>query len=101
MTEGLDEVTLWRFGGNKSSRDFGGGPMRDVDPEPQLWLDYNKPGSCHTDFDLEKMARYAWRHHLRENQEYLPDRRLPDHVHLDHVKILGAALLDFKKAACR
>jgi hypothetical protein len=39
----------------------------------------------------------AWRYQLRKRREYLPDRRLPDQVHLDHVKILGAALRDFKK----
>jgi hypothetical protein len=94
VAEGLDSMTQWRFQNLRSDR--GGPDMRNIDPEPELWLDYNKPGSTHTDFEVVKMAVFAWRHRLRKNQEYLSDRRLPDQVHLDHVKILAAALRDFK-----
>ncbi len=69
--------------------------MRRIKPDVELWLDY-KPGSSHSDHEVEKMALSAWRYQLRRKSEYLPDRRLPDQIHLDHVKILGAALRDLK-----
>jgi hypothetical protein len=43
------------------------------------------------------MALEAWRSHLRHMHDYLPDRIIPNATHLDHVKILNAALTDYKR----
>jgi hypothetical protein len=55
----LDGTEQWRFQELKSGH--GGPSMRRIEPEQELWFDY-KPGSSHTDFEVEKMALYAWRH---------------------------------------
>ncbi len=70
--------------------------MRHIEPDVETWRDY-KPGSSFSDHEVEKMAIGAWKYHLRKRGEYLPDRLLPDHVHLDHVRILSAALRDYKR----
>jgi hypothetical protein len=94
LAKGLDADTQERFATRKW---LNGGPeMRRIEPDVELWHDY-KPGSSFSDHEVERMALNAWRYQLRKKAEYLPDRRLPDQVHLDHVKILGAALRDFKK----
>ena len=39
----------------------------------------------------------AWRHHLRSQNAYKPDKLLPIETHETHVKILMSALTNFKK----
>jgi hypothetical protein len=93
LAKGLDQDTQDRF---VTLKRLNGGPeMRRIEPNVELWRDY-KPGPSFSDHEVEKMALSAWRYQLRKRAEYLPDRRLPDQVHLDHVKILGAALRDLK-----
>ncbi len=96
LAKGLDADVQDRF---ISARMNNGGPeMRHIEPDVETWRDY-KQGSCFSDYEVEKMAIGAWRYHLRKRGEYLPDRRLPDQVQVDHVRILSAALRDYKKVA--
>jgi hypothetical protein len=43
------------------------------------------------------MALEAWRSHLRDKYDYLPDRALPKEVHLDHIKTISSAITDYKR----
>jgi hypothetical protein len=86
----LDSRVQNRFHSVKES--FESPIMRNVSPEPELWRDYSTPGATFTTFELERMALYTWRHRLRMNHEYLPDRNLSENICLDHVRILIAAL---------
>jgi hypothetical protein len=53
LAKGLDEDTQTRF---EELKMVNGGPeMRRIQPDVELWLDY-KPGSSHSDHEVEKMA---------------------------------------------
>jgi hypothetical protein len=54
-----------------------------------------------SDEELVKQSLIAWRHHLRTQNRYKPDKNLPKDVHETHVKILMAALSSFKKERVR
>jgi hypothetical protein len=74
------------------------GYNRTVAPTPDLFKNYNAARDAHlSDGQLTTMALEAWRSHLRDKYEYLPDRALPKEVHLDHIKIISSAITDFKR----
>ena len=50
-----------------------------------------------SDDDLREQSLIAWRHHLRSQGRYRPDKALPIETSEAHVKILMAALSNFKK----
>jgi hypothetical protein len=50
-----------------------------------------------SDDDLRRQSLIAWRHHLRSQGRYKPDKALPRETQEAHVKILMAALSNFKK----
>jgi hypothetical protein len=50
-----------------------------------------------SDDDLRKQSVIAWRHHLRSQGRYKPDKSLPRETTEAHAKILMAALSNFKK----
>jgi hypothetical protein len=54
-------------------------------------------GGLHvSDEELVKQSLIAWRHHLRTQNRYRPDKYLPIQVHKTHIKILMSALSSFK-----
>ena len=50
-----------------------------------------------SDDDLREQSLIAWRYHLRSQGRYRPDKVLPKETREAHVKILMAALSNFKK----
>jgi hypothetical protein len=61
----------------------------------------NKPRPAYregyyTDEELQTQSLEAWRTRLRAMYDYIPDRMWENSVHLDRVKILQAALSNFK-----
>ena len=74
------------------------GYNRRISPTPDHFKDYNAARDAHlSDGQLSAMSLEAWRSHLRKMHEYLPDRDIPKSVHLDHIKILSAAITDYKR----
>jgi hypothetical protein len=61
-------------------------------------VSYSSTKDAHlSDEELGIMALEAWRNHLRNMHDYLPDRVIPPATHLDHVKVLNAAITDYKR----
>jgi hypothetical protein len=56
-----------------------------------------KNGLHCSDDELIKQSLIAWRHHLRCQNEYKPDKLLPRTTHETHAKILMSALTSFKR----
>ncbi len=52
----------------------------------------------YTDEEMGHLTLEAWRTRLRAMHEYIPDRAWEEHVHLDKVKVLQAALSNFKRS---
>ncbi len=50
-----------------------------------------------SDDELAKQSLIAWKHHLRCQNEYKPDKLLASTTHEAHVKILMSALTSFKR----
>jgi hypothetical protein len=52
----------------------------------------------YTDEEMGHLTLETWRARLRAMHDYIPDRAWAEHVHLDKVKVLQAALSNFKKS---
>jgi hypothetical protein len=65
-------------------------------PAPLMSLLGEQGLQC-SDDDLRRQSLIAWRHHLRSQGRYRPDKALPRQTQEAHVKILMAALSSFKK----
>ncbi len=52
----------------------------------------------YTDEEMGHLTLEAWRARLRAMHDYIPDRAWAEHVHLDKVKVLKAALSNFKRS---
>ncbi len=83
----------------KNKSDFRGYSNKDK-PAPRVTL-LGKDGLNCSDDELRKQSLIAWRHLLKSRDEYRPDRLLPQETHEAHVKILMAALSDFKNERVR
>jgi hypothetical protein len=59
--------------------------------------DQTKPG-IYSDAEYEQQALEAWREHCRQSRahDYMPDRDYSDDVHSKHLRVLQAAIKDFK-----
>ena len=74
------------------------GHNRKISPTPDHFENYNAARDAHlSDGQLSAMSLEAWRSHLRKQHDYLPDRDIPKSVHLDHIKIISAAITDYKR----
>jgi hypothetical protein len=63
-------------------------------PEEEV---YRSPRSGHyTDAEYDNQALEAWRNQCRKSHDYMPDRDYPMEVHGKHLRILQAAIRDFK-----
>jgi hypothetical protein len=92
---GLDKVAQERY--HDRVCDYKGGNRR-VSPTPDHYKSYSSTKDAHlSDEELGIMASEAWRSHLRNMHDYLPDRKIPPATHLDHVKVLNAAITDYKR----
>jgi hypothetical protein len=60
-----------------------------------------KDGLNCSDDELRKQSLIAWRHHLRNQKQYRPDKLLPRETHEAHAKILMSALSNFKDERIR
>jgi hypothetical protein len=76
------------------------GENRHVKPPPLKTL-LGENGLHCSDAQLRKQSLIAWRNHLKSQGEYKPDRRLPSETHLKHIKILMAALSNFRHERIR
>ncbi len=58
---------------------------------------YKTPRSGHyTDAEYDEQVLEAWRHQCRKAHDYMPDRAYTKEVHGKHLRILQAAIRDFK-----
>jgi hypothetical protein len=57
----------------------------------------HRPDGCYTDEEIRILSLEAWRTRCRRLHDYIPDRNWDMEVHLDKVKILQAALTNFKR----
>jgi hypothetical protein len=57
----------------------------------------HRPDGCYTDEEIGILSLEAWRTRCRRLHDYVPDRHWDIEVHLDKVKILQAALTNFKR----
>ncbi len=74
------------------------GDNRRISATPDHYKDYNSTRDSHlSDDQLGTLSLEAWRSHLRNKHDYLPDRRISPTVYLDHIKVFGATLTDFKR----
>ncbi len=69
-----------------------------MSPTPNHYKDYNSTKDVHlSDDQLGTLSLEAWRSHLKNMHEYLPDRKISPATHPHHVKALNAALTEYKR----
>jgi hypothetical protein len=90
LSDQKETIAIAEDGG--CQRDFRGRNRRIPEKE-----EYKTPRSDHyTDVEYDTQAIEAWRHYCRRMHDYMPDRDYYGDVHAKHLRILQAAIRDFK-----